>query len=463
MKLWILSSSLVASLLILSGCGGTPKPASKDTLVIDKTLPKVTLTKHGVISGMKSIAFEWKSIKDPNVEGIYIYKMSPKEKGTLSELEYLTTIEGRYRTHFLDRDVEPETNYRYSFKTFSKKGESKPSKSVAVATLPVLNSVAWIYSITGLPRTAKIIWRPHENEIVKAYLIERKTLEQEEWERVATLHGRLNAEFIDEDLKDNYVYMYRVRVLTYNNIISKPSNVVKVVTKALPHPVKNIKTTTNLPHRIEISWTPSKAKEFHHYALYRSSTINGRYKQIATLYTNHYSDTIEENGKSYFYRVSCVDKDGLESENTQNSIQGMTLAPPAAPAITEAKVVGKNIELRWSQKDSRAVRYTVLKEQKKGWFDATTEEYKDIKKRYFIEKNVEADSIYSFVVYAFDKFGIKSEPSMEVKVVTPESTEIIAEVEKKSVAPVEGASKPVEVKVTKEVITPTEDLDLSGL
>jgi PBP1b-binding outer membrane lipoprotein LpoB len=78
MKSWILSSSLTVSLLILSGCSGSPTPAKKEDVKIDTTLPRVSLTTHGVISGMKSIAFEWKSIKDPRVKGIYVYKQAPE-------------------------------------------------------------------------------------------------------------------------------------------------------------------------------------------------------------------------------------------------------------------------------------------------------------------------------------------------------------------------------------------------
>ena len=71
MKLWTLSTFCAASLLVLSGCGGvTPKP--KEEVVIDSTLPMVTLTKNGTVVDMKAIAFEWKSITDHRVKGIYI-------------------------------------------------------------------------------------------------------------------------------------------------------------------------------------------------------------------------------------------------------------------------------------------------------------------------------------------------------------------------------------------------------
>ncbi len=460
MKLWILSSSLTVSLLILSGCSSTPTPSSKENAVIDSSLPSVELTQHGVIVGMKSVAFEWKSIKDPKVKGIYIYKKAPSGK-SVSELEYFKTIKNRYKTHFVDTDVMPDENYTYAFQTFSEDAQARRGKEIHVQTLPVLDSVSWIHSITGMPRTAKIIWRPHSNQKVKAYIIERKTLEDEKWEQLETLYGRLNAEYIDEDLKDNYVYKYRLRVLTYDGITSKPSNVVKVVTKATPTSVKNIKASTALPHKISLTWSASKEKDFAQYYLYRSENIKGPYELIAKLYNNKFVDAIQENGKSYFYRVSSVDKDGLESESERNSIQGMTLVPPAPPAILGANLKGSTIKVSWKNNSIRATSYIVSQKQKKGWFDESVVEYEDIKGNSFTYDNVEPNSVYSYVVYAIDKNGIKSDASVEVKVVSPESTELI-EAPKAEDIKARRASKPVEVEA-KDIIAPTEDLDLSGL
>ena len=99
MKLWTLSTFCAASLLIFSGCvGSTPKP--KDEIVIDKSYPVVKLTKNGIIPDMTSIAFEWKSIKDPRIEGIYIYKSYPDDNALQGELKYYKTINSRFQTHF---------------------------------------------------------------------------------------------------------------------------------------------------------------------------------------------------------------------------------------------------------------------------------------------------------------------------------------------------------------------------
>lgn len=459
MKLWTLSTLCTVSLLILSGCGAKPTP--KEEVKVDTTLPVIELTENGIIVDMKTAAFEWNSIKDPRVEGVYVYKKALNQQDQNSTLAHYYTIENRFKTHYLDQDVMPDSQYEYAFKTFSKDAQGLESKHITLSTLPILDSVAWIHSITGMPRSAKIIWRPHINNRVESYVIERKTLEDQEWEELATVKGRLNAEYIDSDLKDNYVYMYRVKVKTYDGIVSTPSQFVKVVTKALPQSVTNIHATTSLPKKIKLDWDKSTQKDFDQYYVYRSSRLDTSFELVAKLFNNTFTDKIEEDGKTYFYRVSVVDQDGLESEHEKMTIPGMSLIKPDAPGIIEAKLKGSDIEIRWSKLDSRTKSFIVSKKQKKGWFDEINEDYSGIKSQSYIEKNIAPSSTYRFVVYSVDINGIVSEPSIEVVVNTPESTEIESG-QKQQIVTEEVKVSPVK-DTTQEIIAPVENLDLNEI
>ncbi len=461
MKFLTLSTLCAASLLILSGCGGTsPKP--KEEVVIDNTLPMVTLTKNGTFVDMKAIAFEWKSIKDPRVQGIYIYKKSPSTQEMQSKLEYYKTVESRFTTHYVDIDVLPDKKYSYAFKTFSKDAEGVQSRVVVLNSLPVLESVSWIHSITDMPRCAKIIWRPHSNQKVESYIVERKTLEDEKWEEISVIEGRLNAEFIDLDLNDNFVYKYRVRVKTFGNIVSSPSQIVKVVTKALPISIKKITITKDLPKKIKLNWEKSTAEDFGLYHVYKSENIDGSYDLVATLHNNKFEDKIDEDGKSYFYRVSVVDKDGLESKHEKLSIQGMSLAKPETPAVVKAVESEKSIEITWKNSDVRVKTYIVTKSHKKSWIDTVSEDYEGIKSKKFVDKEIQPGSEYSYIVYSVDVNGIKSEPSIEIKIQTKESDKIIPA--KKEALQEEIVDAPVQqTEELKETISPVQDLDLNEI
>ena len=458
MKLWTLTTLSTALLLILNGCGATPTP--KKEAVVDSTLPVIELTQNGTFADMKAIAFEWKSLQDSRVEGIYVYKMSPNKDGKKSEQAYYATIENRFATHYVDNSVKPDTRYSYSFKTFSNDAESMPSSIVSVNSLPVLESVSWIHSVTGMPRSAKLIWRPHTNQKVKAYLVERKTLEDENYEEVGRVEGRLNAEYIDKELKDKYVYKYRVRVLTYDDIVSTPSQIVKVITKALPQKITNIMTTSNLPKRVEISWDKSTEEDFSLYHLYRAEESDGTYELIAKLHNNHFSDKIDIDGQKYFYRVSAVDVDGLESRHEESSV-GKTLVRPNSPSLVEAKFIDNTIEIVWSNSDKRTKSYIIRKKEKKGWFDATTEDIRDIKSLRFVDSKISAGATYFYKIYAIDENKILSQESIEVQVKVPESDKILPAKEERQE---EVAVTPeVDVEEQGEVATPTQNLDLDQL
>ena len=429
MKLSILTTLLSVSLiLILSGCGTKPKPAPVEEVVIDSTLPSIKLTTNGVKAGMKSIALEWKKINDNRVRGIYIYKVALDANKTRGmndvDDEYFDTIDSRFSTHYLDMDVKPNLRYSYYFKTYSAEAESLKSKTTVVRTKPILESVSWIHASNDMPRSAKIIWRPHTNEIVYGYEIQRRTLEEKEWLSVVRLDGRLRAEYIDYKLKDKYTYIYRLRALTYNKIVSLPSKEVRVTTKALPQEVKDIKATDNKPRLIYLTWKKSNIKDFLKYNVYRSKSLDGGYKLIAEVSKNSYSDKINEDGIEYFYRVSTVDRDGLESKHEVNSAKGVTLIKPNIPAITQANIVDGSVILKWSKTDERTKTYIVSKRYRKGMFDTVEEEFDGIENTSFHDTKLEPQTKYFYKVYSVDKNNIRSNESIEIELETKKAKEI---------------------------------------
>ena len=453
MKFWTLSTFYVVSILILSGCGAIPKP-QKEPLV-DYTLPKIVLTEHGIVTDTNAVAFEWNPILDQRVEGVFIYKVllgANKKDG-----DYYDTVKNRFVTHYVDSNIVPDTKYAYYFKTFSGEAESANSKTTILNSLPKIDSVSWIYSVQNMPRSAKIIWRPHTNQKVKAYIIERRTLQEAAWKEIARVNKRLSAEYIDEDLKDKYVYKYRVRALTYDDIISTPSQIVKVVTKALPKEVANIRASRDLPKKIVIQWDATKTKDFSHYNLYRSESSDSSYDILAKLKDNYYADKIKEDGKQYFYRVSVVDKDALESKHETTSIQGLTLSKPNAPALVEMKYENKKVKIIWNRIDPRTRTYTVIKRYKKGWFDEIVEKYDSITGQSYIDDNIEPNQNYYYKIYAVDKYDIESEPSIEIEFKS--EPKVLAQEIRKSATSKKNTSKKDKIVKESATIIPMQDFN----
>ena len=319
-------------MILFQGCSKIPNAQKKTS--IDPTLPVVVI--NGTLKDMNAIAFEWKPLDDPRIKGVYIYRNDPKTAD--KKLLFLDAVENRFATHYVDTSVEPGTLYHYRFASYNaKKEQSKPSKDIIATTLPQLESVSYFTSIDAMPRTAKLIWRPHTNAKVISYILERKSGNDAKYKKIATIKGRLNAEYIDHNLKDNKIYFYRLFAHTFDDLTSKASAEVRVTTKELPKKVQVISATADLPRKITLAWRPNAEKDIAYYKIYRNESASGSFDYHVKLNQAYFTDKITEDGKSYFYQITAVDTDGLESPNSE-LLKGKTPERPMAPQITSATI-----------------------------------------------------------------------------------------------------------------------------
>ena len=371
-----------------------------------------TVAKIRTLSDITSIALEWTPIHDERVEGYHLYR---GEKG--KKLVRIATIEDRYSSHYIDKKLKPDTVYLYRMSTFAKNGaESRPSDVVEARTLPIPDSVSFFEAIDHLPREVKLIWRPHPYQRVEWYIIERNEPGKSEWKKIAEIKGRLNAEYIDKNLKDNYIYLYRIKVKTCDGIVSKPSKIVQASTKPRPSIVKGLTATKNLPKKIIVRWLPNKEPDIAYYKVYKSVFEIGPYIVAAKVKGTEYTDLIDEDGAKRYYKVTAVDADGLESFKQDVPVVGMTLPKPLPPVVVEKRIMGDTLYLRWESPDGRAVKYMIKKRVRTGLFDEKVYKFTNIQSTSFTDAGLQPGVKYIYEIYAIDKYGIVSKPSEKIVV-----------------------------------------------
>jgi hypothetical protein len=275
--------------------------------------------------------------------------------------------------------------------------------------------ISFFQSVGNMPRSAKLLWRPHPNGKISGYVIERQDANDQKWNVVSTITGRLNAEFIDRDLKDGQVYFYRIKAVTFDKLVTDPSEVSKVITKPLPPEIKNITATNNIPRAIDLAWEPSTLNDFSHYNIYRSSTPTGTFDYHVKIETTNFTDKITEDGKFYFYKITAVDKDGLESPLSPVAVQGSTLQKPHTPIAYEGKVTNKVAELQWTNNDPRTVSYTVVKTTKTSWISRESIDINNITGTNFRDTDIKPDTSYTYEIMSVDKDGIRSLPTQAIE------------------------------------------------
>ncbi|MRI83285.1 MAG: hypothetical protein C6I00_02590 [Nitratiruptor sp.] len=395
--------------ILIAGCGGIqPQPAKPK---IDPKLPQVSQLR--TLSDITSIALEWSPIYDERITGYGIYRAKKGEP-----LKRIATIKNRYSSHYLDRKLDPDTLYLYTVSALSKKRESKPCKVVEAKTLPIPDSVPFISAIDHLPRQIKLIWRPHPYLRVERYILQRRGASETKWREIAKIPHRLNVEYIDRGLKDNQIYYYRLFAQSCDGILSKPSKIVKASTKPRPKMVQGLEASTNLPRKIVLHWKPNPEPDIIHYKVYKSLFEVGPYVVAAKVKGREYTDKIDEDGVRRYYKVTAVDRDGLESFKQYVPVVGQTLPKPLPPLITEKSFDGSRLVLRWRSPDGRAVRYMVKKREIVGLFKYNDYTFKNIRSTSFIDTKFQPNARYIYKVYAIDRYGLISKPSEEITIST---------------------------------------------
>ncbi len=332
------TTSLAALILLFSGCAnsldnfnGPTKPR------VDNSLEVVNYSSIKSIPDMANIGFEWEKVNDPRVIGYNFYRME-LDKGS-NELKLVKTIDNKYATHYVDKELEPKTKYAYQIASITAEGtESQTTDAYIVQTLPRIVPIEFVQAISNLPKSVKLIWRPHTDKRVGYYRIEKYNTFLNEWILLKTVKERLQVEYLDTGLDDNASYKYRIKAFSFDDVEAAPSKVVIGKTKPLPESVNNVRATNNQAKKIIVSWEPSSTSDVVKYAIYRSTFSAFGYTKIKEVNSStlQYEDNTENAGKTYYYKIIAIDKDGLE--NSSSSAQGMSFNSLSNPTSNLAKI-----------------------------------------------------------------------------------------------------------------------------
>lgn len=407
MKKFHLNLCLGALTLLFSACSVSQLSniGSNKELLVNESLPKINNLKS--LSDISNIAFEWDPLYDDNIKGFYLYRSNDANP----EFKLVGTIKNKFQTHYVDAKLEPNTKYYYMMRSFNDQGHiSEDGKVIEVKTMPRLEAIPFAQAITNLPSRIKLIWRPYPDPRVASYIIERAKADGQEFKKIAEVKNRLNAEFIDEDLKPEENFNYRIIAVGFDGVQSQPSSILNSTSKALPPQVEHLNASLDGANKVVLTWDAPKYKDFSYYKVYSTSSSFLPYTLLAKTEQNSYEDIVEGAAKSKYYKVTMVDIDELESPMPKDGVEGKTLGIPSSPSIILAQSTSDGIDLEWVDNDSRAVEYEVRRyggDQNAIFKGVKEKRLKDIKALPGVE--------YSYEVIAIDSVGLRSEPSKKVK------------------------------------------------
>ena len=399
MKKLIISLS---TLILITGCANlTP---TKTPLKSNPNLP--TVKEFKAYPDRNAIALFWSPV--PSMNGYYIQRYDIKNKKWIE----ITTIKNPFKSIYVDTNLKPAHIYKYKIATFDKNGIPSLAKEVTSSTLPPLSPVIPLEAKPLTKGKIKLIFRPHPNERVEEYIIERFNDQKAKWEELDTLKPRLNVEYIDSGLKDGKIYKYRIFAKSFDGIKSLPSKTIVVSTYPKPPIVLNVTATTNLPKKIVVKFSP--VKDAIYYKIYTTDSPDYGFHFYKITKSTTFVDKINEDGKVRYYKVTAVSKHNTESLLSDTpAVMGETLPKPATPIVSTNKM-GNTIEFIFTSPDNRAAKYLIIRKENLGLF-------KSIEKKFIANSNRFTDTMnpkysYEYKIYEVDKYGLISKKPAVVEV-----------------------------------------------
>lgn len=150
-----------------------------------------------------------------------------------------------------------------------------------------------------------------------------------------------NAETTIANLLPNTTYYFRIQFTDGTKVSSVTQTVSAKTSKVLVTP-SNLSQTTSTASTITLAWTYPILEEANitHYKLYRSTSVNGNYVQIALLASNlrSYIDTGLVASTSYYYKMQAYAEGSLSAFTF--AFAGTTSAPSYAPPFVVSSIVG---------------------------------------------------------------------------------------------------------------------------
>ena len=158
-------------------------------------------------------------------------------------------------------------------------------------------------------------------------------------------------------------YYYRVKAVNRDGMASGYSNIVSGKAKAAAPAAPSVTAGNSSTGKPRLTWKAVSGAVS--YRIYRSESRGTGYSLLGTTSSTSYVNTGAAVGKTYYYRVKAVNRDGMAS-GYSNIVSGKAkAAAPAAPSVTAGNSSTGKPRLTWKAV-SGAVSYRIYRSESRG-------------------------------------------------------------------------------------------------
>lgn len=276
-------------------------------------MPTGIQAKSGLV---KKVELTWTAGKDSDIEGYNVYGAQTKG-GPFQLLKKITT---RTVDRFLDEargfgKLEDGTAYYYRLTSFNKVNvESDMTPVISATTKPRPKKPAGLKSEGIKIKGVALSWAPNSEPDIIAYHVFRAADLGDSFSPQGKTTGQTR--YQDGNLKDGQSYQYKIQAEDKDELLSDFSDVITASTKPRPRPPQGLQGLSN-SGGTEIKWNPSPEADIVSYAVYEKGFFKPERISPDIKQTSYTDERPLKAGKERVYVVTAIDRDGLESEISQ--------------------------------------------------------------------------------------------------------------------------------------------------
>ena len=298
-------------------------------------------------------------------------------KGTSSALAALDTINASSTT-YTDTAVQASTTYYYTISSIDGSGNVSPRSTAESATTQGIGAPANV-GATGDVKSITISWTASDEEDLQGYNVYRSSRSDQDYSRLTGTEGTSyttgQTSYIDSNLTGGQILFYRVSVVTVtgeSELSAFDGATVQTDTRAPAAPTfLDGEPVSDDPERLSLTWrAPSSDSDgstltgVSLYRIYRATSSDGDYQEIATSTTLSHDDSGLDQRTTYFYQVAALDDDGNISP--RSSTAAVTTSGVDLP--TNVRLVASTpsdgaesptVTVSWTKSAGAIVRYEV--------------------------------------------------------------------------------------------------------
>ncbi len=258
-----------------------------------------------------------------------------------------TGLEYTYRVAFLNYKEEEFSKIDERVVVQKHQGPAKRVGKISIAIVQKNIKLDWEY-----PK-----WQADKSDLVVGFNIYRKTDEEKDFKKLLPFPYLRTGEklfYLDKNVEEGKNYEYYLTPVDLIGVEGPRSEIVTIKLKDITSPRPPLEVTAEPQEgKILIKWEPSLDEDVVSYNIYRSWSIHGQFtklnpKPILKKDRTFIDNDVQTTGALYVYKVSAIDKTGLEGKQSTAAfgIPKDTTPPPLVSGLT-TKVEKRMVSLNW--------------------------------------------------------------------------------------------------------------------